>query len=117
MKKARVVLALAAALGLSASSVHAHDPLPGLSAEALTPVAKADNGLGSLPPLSDWREPWLHAMPAEKLDSGLGSLPPLSEWREPWLHAMPAEKLDSGLGALTSAPATPVVAHARPVAR
>lgn len=117
MKKARIVLALAAALGLSVSAVHANDQLPALSTEALTPVAKVDNGLGSLPPVADWREPWLHAMPGEKLDSGLGSLPPLSEWREPWLYAMPAEKIDSGLGALTSTPATPVVAHAAPVAR
>lgn len=88
MKKARTVLALAAVLGLSVSAAHASDPL---SADLLSPVAKVDNGLGSLPPLS--------------------------EWREPWLYAMPAEKLDSGLGALTSMPATPVVAHARPVAR
>jgi hypothetical protein len=117
VKKARIVLALVAGLALSAGAAHAQDPLPGLSAQALTPVAKVDNGLGSLPPLPDWREPWLHAMPAEKIDSGLGSLPPLSEWREPWLYAMPAEKIDSGLGALTAMPATPAIAHVGAVAR
>jgi hypothetical protein len=62
------------------------------------PAAKIDNGLGSLPPLSEWRNPWLHATPAEKVDSGLGELPPLSQWRDVWLYAIPAEKIDNGLG-------------------
>ena len=70
-----------------------------------TPAESVDSGLGDLPPLSEWREPWLYATPAESVDSGLGDLPPLSEWRDPWLHAMPAEKLDSGLGRLHVGPA------------
>jgi hypothetical protein len=65
------------------------------------PAPSVDNGLGTLPHYSQWREPWLYAMPAEKIDSGLGTLPPYAEWREPWRYSQPAEKIDSGLGEIT----------------
>jgi hypothetical protein len=89
----RLVCGIAFLLGVTAAG--AAEPL---TADLLVPAAKVDNGLGSLPPASEWREPWLYAIPAEKIDSGLGSLPHVSEWREPWLYAIPAEKIDSGLG-------------------
>jgi hypothetical protein len=92
---ARLVCGSMLAFGIASSALA--DRLP---EDLLVPAAKVDAGLGELPPVSEWREPWLHAIPSEKIDSGLGELPPVSEWREPWLHAMPAEKIDSGLGEL-----------------
>jgi len=95
---ARLVYGFTLSIGM-ASAVSAD----GIPKDLLVPAPKLDNGLGSLPPASEWREPWLYAIPAEKVDSGLGSLPPVAEWKEPWLYAMPAEKIDSGLGSLPPA--------------
>lgn len=86
------------ALGLGVASFAAADQI---ADELLVPAASIDDGLGALPPVVEWREPWLYAIPAEKIDSGLGELPDVSKLIEVWLYAMPAEKIDSGLGELT----------------
>jgi len=97
MKRAgRVLIGVVAALGFAWSASALAD------GEVLTPAAKIDNGLGTLPHYSQWREPWVYAMPAEKIDSGLGSLPHYSQWREPWLYGEPAEKIDNGLGEIAA---------------
>ncbi len=93
---AKVICCITLALGVASFAAAAE-----IADELLVPAMSIDNGLGSLPPATEWREPWLYAIPAEKIDSGLGALPPAAEWREPWLYAIPAEKIDSGLGELT----------------
>ena len=93
---ARTLIGVISALGFALSASAFAD------GEALTPAAKIDNGLGTLPHYSQWREPWVHTMPAEKIDSGLGSLPHYSQWHEPWLYSQPAEKIDSGLGEIAA---------------
>lgn len=98
MNKFRILFAALAVAGLCTGVASAGDESSHDGMSHSTPAAKVDNGLGELPPLSEWREPWLYSTPAEKIDNGLGELPPVSEWREPWLYAMPAEKIDSGLG-------------------
>jgi hypothetical protein len=103
--KAFLSLVAGFALGLSTAAM-ADGGIP-------TPAASIDDGLGSLPHYSQWREPWLYAMPAEKVDSGLGSLPPYAEWREPWLYSHPAEKIDSGLGEITRPAAATAAAATR----
>lgn len=87
-------LIVSAALALAASTAMAAEP----GVDVFTPAAGLDSGLGELAPYSEWKEPWVFALPAEKIDSGLGELPLFSEWREPWVFAMPAESIDSGLG-------------------
>ena len=80
------------------------------------PAEKVDSGLGDLPSLSEWREPWLYATPAESIDNGLGDLLPFAEWREPWLHAIPADGRgdDHRTPPAGSAPAAgTTVSHAR----
>ncbi|HKC45492.1 MAG TPA: hypothetical protein VKC64_16795 [Burkholderiales bacterium] len=112
MKRAgRVLIGVVAALGFAWSASALAD------GEVLTPAAKIDSGLGTLPHYLQWREPWVYATPAEKIDSGLGSLPHYSQWREPWLYGQPAEKIDTGLGEIAASredvrahPATPDVA-------
>ena len=91
--KAFLRLLAGVALGLSTAAM--------ADGEVPVPAASIDNGLGTLPHYSQWREPWLYTMPAEKIDSGLGTLPPYAEWREPWRYSQPAEKIDSGLGEIT----------------
>jgi len=101
----RVLIGVVAALGFAVSAgALADGTVP-------TPAAKIDNGLGTLPHYSQWREPWVYAMPAEKIDSGLGALPHYSQWGEPWLYSQPAEKIDSGLGEVTAS-GRQVPAHA-----
>lgn len=90
------VLAILAALSLPVGMSAAGE----IGDELLTPAAKVDSGLGTLPSYADWKEPWVFALPAESIDSGLGELPPYAEWRETWVFAMPAQKIDSGLGEL-----------------
>lgn len=58
------------------------------NAASQDPVAKLDNGLGDLPPYSQWKDhPQLahlvaeHRVEGEKLDSGLGDLPQYREWK------------------------------------
>ena len=99
-KRAMWVLLAMVAIGSAAAdqtAVRAAEP-----DSAWVPVAKRDNGLGTLPHYREWQAPWLYAIPAESIDNGLGNLPPLSEWREPWLYAIPAESIDNGLGDLPS---------------
>ena len=93
----RVLIGVVAALGfaVSAGGALADGTVP-------TPAAKIDDGLGTLPHYSQWREPWAYATPAEKVDSGLGSLPHYSQWHEPWLYSQPAEKIDNGLGEIAA---------------
>ena len=106
MKRAgRILIGVIAALGFALSAGALAD------GEVPTPAAKIDNGLGTLPHHSQWRDPWVYATPAEKIDSGLGSLPHYSHWHEPWLYSQPAEKIDSGLGEI-AASRRPVPAHA-----
>src|SRR5262245_56506701 len=95
MKRAgRVLIGVVAALVVSAGAL--------ADGTVLMPAAKTDNGLGTLPHYSQWREPWMYATPAEKVDSGLGSLPHYSQWHEPWLYSQPAEKIDNGLGEIAA---------------
>ena len=98
-----VTVALAAALTLITAPA-------GLAADEVPePAAKVDNGLGALPPYTQWNETWMYAIPADSIDNGLGEMPDVSRITEVWLYAMPAEKIDSGLGeivARTSAPST-----------
>ena len=68
----------------------------GCASASEDPAAKIDNGLGDLPPYSEWKHhPELerfdhpdrgaqavrHPVRGEKLDSGLGDLPRYSEWK------------------------------------
>lgn len=90
------VAALAAALTLIAAPA-------GLAADEVPePAAKVDNGLGALPPYTQWNETWLYAVPADSVDNGLGEMPDVSRITEVWLYAMPAEKVDSGLGEIVA---------------
>lgn len=90
------VVALAAALTLIAAPA-------GLAADEVPePAAKVDNGLGALPPYTQWNETWMHAIPADSIDDGLGEMPHVSRITEVWLHAIPAEKVDSGLGEIVA---------------
>jgi hypothetical protein len=82
-----------------------------IDGKTFTPAPSQDSGLGTLLPYSEWKEPWVFAMPAEKIDSGLGELPPYAEWREPWVFAMPAEKIDSGLGEIAPGASAAEPAH------
>jgi len=93
---AKVICCITLALGVASFAAAAE-----IADELLVPAMSIDDGLGSLPPAAQWREPWLYAIPAEKIDSGLGELGDLSKVIEVWLYAMPAEKIDSGLGELT----------------
>jgi hypothetical protein len=93
-------VALAAALTLIAAPA-------GLAADQVPePAAKVDDGLGTLPPYTQWNETWMYAIPADSIDNGLGEMPDVSRINEVWLYAMPAEKIDSGLGEIV-ARATP----------
>lgn len=93
-------LVLAMGLALSTASFAAAGEI---AEDLLVPAASIDDGVGALPPASEWREPWLYAAPAEKLDSGLGELPHVSSIIAVWLYAMPADSLDSGLGEVAEA--------------
>ena len=93
---AKTLIGVISALGFALSASALAD------GEVPTPAARMDNGLGTLPHYSQWREPWVYAAPAEKIDSGLGSLPHYSQWHEPWLYSQPAEKIDSGLGEIAT---------------
>lgn len=85
-------VAFAAALTLFAAPA-------GMAADEVPePAAKVDNGLGALPPYTQWSETWLYAVPADSVDDGLGEAPDVSRITAVWLYAMPAEKVDSGLG-------------------
>ena len=109
MKRAgRVLIGVVAALGFAWSASALAD------GEVLTPAAKIDNGLGTLPHYSQWCEPWVYATPAEKTDSGLASLPHYSQWHEPWLYGQPAEKIDSGLGEIAASRQQAPVSTAAP---
>jgi hypothetical protein len=89
-------VALAAALTLIAAPA-------GLAAgEVPEPTAKVDNGLGELPPYTQWNETWMYAIPADSIDNGLGEMPDVSRITEVWLYAIPAEKVDSGLGEIVA---------------
>jgi hypothetical protein len=89
-------VALAAALTLiAAPATLAADEVP-------EPAAKVDNGLGTLPPYTQWNETWMYAVPADSIDDGLGEMSEVSRNAEVWLHAMPAEKIDSGLGEIVA---------------
>ena len=88
-KRAMWVVLAMVAIGSAAAdqtAVRAAEP-----DSAWVPVAKRDNGLGTLPHYREWQAPWLYAIPAESMDSGLGNLPPMSEWQAPWLYAIPAD--------------------------
>lgn len=93
-------VALAAALTLIAAPA-------GLAADEVpAPAAKVDNGLGALPPYTQWNETWLYAVPADSVDDGLGEMPDVSRITAVWLYAMPAEKVDSGLGEIVARAST-----------
>jgi hypothetical protein len=97
----QALLALfSAALSVSAVADPDRKVAEGPAASVYIPAAKADNGLGDLPPFKFWTDPWVYSIPAEKIDSGLGDLPPFKFWTDPWVFAMPAESLDDGLGDL-----------------
>jgi len=94
-------VALAAALTLIAAPA-------GLAADDVPePAAKVDNGLGALPPYTQWNETWMYAIPADSIDDGLGEMPDVSRITEVWLYAMPAEKIDSGLGEIVARASAP----------
>ena len=80
----------------------------GLAADEVPePAAKIDNGLGALPPYTQWNETWLYVTPADSIDDGLGEMPNVSRITEVWLYAMPAEKIDSGLGEIVARASEP----------
>jgi hypothetical protein len=91
-----VTVALAAALTLITA------PAGLAAADVPEPAAKVDNGLGELPPYTQWNETWMYAIPADSIDNGLGDMPDVSRITAVWLYAMPAEKVDSGLGEIVA---------------
>ena len=78
MKTLKPLIQVAIAIALAFGSANASED----------PAAKVDNGLGDLPPYSQWKHhPELarfvvrDPLPGQKLDSGLGELPQYSEWK------------------------------------
>jgi hypothetical protein len=91
-----------AAVAIAAALTLITAPAGLAAADVPEPAAKVDNGLGELPPYTQWNETWLYAIPADSIDDGVGEMPDVSRITEVWLYATPAEKIDSGLGEIVA---------------